>query len=124
MGIVTYDPQRQYNDFNHLYFAGELPFVPVLWSTNLPQGSLASSHFHGVTRCVAKYCGPKCVSSFILLNAALAILEWDAVTSGSLLHEMAHARCLLGDRRFATHGPIWKKEMNRLWNMGALLDTI
>lgn len=119
---VRMNLKATYRAFNRQYFEGKLPIVDVRFSSLVPYDEHARSHVHGVTCCWKKFCGNNCSKSFILVNPVLQYLEWEQSTEFVILHEMVHLKALLGDRRYATHGPVFQKEMQRLAMAGAFQD--
>lgn len=102
-------PRRQkeslmdtFYDFNARFFNGKLPLdTMVSWSRSIPRH--VAGDFDGTD---------------IRINVALKPLRpcWKL----TLLHEMAH---LATSEEVEEHGPKWKREMRRLYRIGAF-DTL
>jgi predicted SprT family Zn-dependent metalloprotease len=45
-------------------------------------------------------------------------------TNLAVLHEQAHLKCYLKDKRSKGHGKLWRKEIDRLYSLGAFYDLI
>lgn len=110
---------RLYDEINADYFEGKLPRIVVEWSDVLPENALAGAHAHGISPCYQKYCGSDCTSSFIRIHPILKFMEFETIVESSLIHEMAHIKSLLGDKRLARHTPAFRAELRRLMLAGA-----
>ena len=115
------DLKKEYDRYNKLYFGNKLPHDMVVeWSSNVEDGAAGACHPHGVLKCDKMRCPKGCSASFIRITPLLSMLE--AVACSTLLHEMAHAKSLIGSRHLVFHGKTWQREMQRLVRAGAFAD--
>lgn len=115
--------KRWYNKYNKTHWGGKLPKnVVVEWSSNIPKGSIAGAHVHGISYCDKKHCPPNCKISFIRVDPVLKKMGMQAIVLGTLLHEMIHVSALLGHPLRVNHGREFHKEWKRLAAKGAFRD--
>lgn len=113
--------KRIYGVLNKMYWNGRLPHDTVVeWSEDMPAGSVAASHVHGLSPC--DHCwNPRtnCDRSYIRVHPAFRG-KFETVAEISIIHEMVHIEALLGNKLLLNHGPSFHRRMKHLAAMGAL----
>ena len=120
--IMNYDIQKKYQEFNNKYFSGELPDIPISWTTRKGVGGLVTFKVRAKPGFASRrkyerkdYRNYELVPDTMKMMISRSFLRDEKSLDGILLHEMIHVYMasiagLVGEQ----HGANFMKKLREL----------